>query len=87
MQKDKNTTDNHFDLEMFIREHFASLCAIAFKFTGCSDAAQDISQEVIIKFWEKRQQHDQPESIENYLFIMVRNESLNYLRSISREKK
>lgn len=87
MQKDKNTTDNHFNLEMFIREHFASLCAIAFKFTGCPDAAQDISQEVIIKFWEKRQQHDQPESIENYLFIMVRNESLNYLRSVSREKK
>ncbi len=86
MRGNKDVTDNHFDLGNFIREHFASLCAIAFKLTGNSEAAQDISQEVIIKFWENRKQHEQLESIENYLFIMVRNESLNYLRGLSREK-
>lgn len=86
MRGNKDVTDNHFDLGNFIREHFASLCAIAFKLTGNSEAAQDISQEVIIKFWENKKQHEQLESIENYLFIMVRNESLNYLRGLSREK-
>lgn len=86
MRGNKDVRDNHFDLGNFIREHFASLCAIAFKLTGNSEAAQDISQEVIIKFWENRKQHEQLESIENYLFIMVRNESLNYLRGLSREK-
>lgn len=79
-------TGKHFDLENFIRNHFASLCAIAFKLTGDSEAAQDISQEVIIKFWENKKQHENLESIENYLFIMVRNESLNYLRGLAREK-
>ena len=86
MRNNKNVRDNHFDLENFIRKYFASLCAIAFKITGDSDAAQDIAQEVIIKYWENRKQHENLESIENYLFIMVRNESLNYLRGLAREK-
>ena len=86
MRSNKKVTGNHFDLGDFIREYFASLCAIAFKITGDSDAAQDIAQEVIIKFWENKKQHENLESIENYLFIMVRNESLNYLRGLAREK-
>lgn len=87
MQGDKTVKNNHFNLESFIREHFASLCAIAFKLTGNSEAAQDLAQEVIIKFWENGQQYEDLESIENYLFIMIRNESLNYLRGLAREKK
>ena len=86
MRSNKKVTGNHFDLGDFIREYFASLSAIAFKITGDSDAAQDIAQEVIIKFWENKKQHENLESIENYLFIMVRNESLNYLRGLAREK-
>lgn len=87
MQGDKAVKSNHFNLESFIREHFASLCAIAFKLTGNSETAQDLAQDVIIKFWENRKQYEDLESIENYLFIMIRNESLNYLRGLAREKK
>ncbi len=87
MRGNKYVKGNHFDLGNFIREHFASLCAIAFKLTGDSDVAQDIAQEVIIKYWENKKQHENLESIKNYLFIMVRNESLNYLRGLSREKQ
>lgn len=87
MQRDKAATNKHFNLESFIREHFASLCTIAFKLTGNSETAQDIAQEVIIKFWENRIQHENLESIKNYLFIMVRNESLNFLRGLAREKR
>ncbi len=86
MRSNKKDGDNHFNLENFIRTHFASLCAIAHKLTGNPEAAQDISQEVIIKFWENRKQYETLESLENYLFIMIRNESLNYLRGIAREK-
>ena len=87
MRNNKKGTGYHFDLGNFIREHFASLCAIAFKLTGDSEVAEDIAQEVIIKFWENRKQYEKMESVENDLFIMARNESLNYLRGISREKK
>lgn len=87
MRSNKEVTNNHFDLGNFIREHFASLCAIAFKLTGDPEVAEDIAQEVIIKFWENKKSYEKMESVENYLFIMVRNESLNHLQGLSREKK
>ena len=86
MRKNKDAMGGHFDLGNFIRDHFASLCAIAFKITGNSEVAKDLAQDVIIKFWENQGQHKQLDSIENYLFIMIRNEALNYLRGLSREK-
>ena len=87
MPKENDAYRNNFNLERFIREHFASLCAMAYKLVGDQDTAQDIAQEVIIKFWEN-QKHDQPpESIDNYLYIMILNVSLNYLRTLSREQK
>lgn len=48
--------------------------------------AKDIAQDVIIKFWEKTTK-DNISSVDDYLFIMVRNASLNYLRSRKREEK
>lgn len=84
-----NGNDAHRDeleLGRFIREHFASLCAIADHIIGDRDAAQDIAQEVLIKYWENKQPHESIASVKDYLFIMVRNEALNYLRSRKRTR-
>ena len=84
-----NGNDAHRDeleLGRFIREHFASLCAIADHIIGDRDAAQDIAQEVLIKYWENKQPHESIASVKDYLFIMVRNEALNYLRSRERAR-
>ena len=59
MRKNKDAMGGHFDLGNFIRDHFASLCAIAFKITGNSEVAKDLAQDVIIKFWENQGQHKQ----------------------------
>ena len=77
--------DNSIELEQFIRKHYTSICTIALKFVGSTDIAQDITQDVIIKFWENRHQYTTLESVENFLFILTRNESLNYLRRTKRE--
>lgn len=42
-------------LEIFIRKHYSSMCAVALRFIGSPDIAQDITQEVIIKFWKTGQ--------------------------------
>ena len=88
MPKENDGTGNERELGRIIREHFPSLCAIACKLVGDPDTAQDIAQETLIKFWENQQAGgEQPVSVKDYLFIMVRNESLNYLRSLSRQRK
>ena len=73
------------ELESFIRQHYAALHAAALSLVQFDDVAQDITQEVIIHFWESRAAGFRPESETDYLFVMVRNEALNYLRSVRRE--
>lgn len=75
------------ELEQFIRQHYSSLYATALKFVKSTDIAQDITQEIIIRFWEKQEKGalEKIASVENFLFIMVKNESLNYLRGLKRE--
>jgi len=72
-------------LESFIRRHYASLHATALKFVKSEDIAQDIAQEVIIRFWEKPDRQEGVDSIESFLYTTVKNISLNYLRGIQRE--
>lgn len=74
-------------LEFFIRKHYSSMCAVALRFVGSPDLAQDITQEVLIKFWKNRGSYDNIESIDNLLYTMIKNESLNYLRGTQREKQ
>ncbi|MDE6451136.1 MAG: sigma-70 family RNA polymerase sigma factor [Odoribacter sp.] len=74
-------------IELFVKEYYAALCATALKFVSSPEIAQDIAQEVIIRFWEKQEQQQNLHSVENYLFTMVRNESFNYLRSVRRENQ
>lgn len=74
-------------IELLLREHYASLCAMSAGLIGELSAAEDIVQETIIRFWEKRNQWKDIQSPEDYLFIMVRNNSLSYLRKLQRLNK
>lgn len=65
--------NNSVELEQFIQRHYTTICTIALKFVGSFDIAQDIAQDVIVKFWENRKQYRTLESVENFLFIMTRN--------------
>ena len=71
-------------LEKFIREHYASLRSVASRFVD-PDTAQDITQNVIYKFWEKKEHVDQIKDLDSFLFTMIKNEALTYLRSSKNE--
>jgi RNA polymerase sigma-70 factor (ECF subfamily) len=59
---------------------FSFFYQIAFHFLREEEDAKEVVQEAFIKLWEK-QIYVKPESeIKNYLFILVRNQSLNLLR-------
>ena len=70
-----------------IRQHYASLYAVAVKFVGSPDIAKDITQEVLIRLWEKQDRYTELESVENFLFTLVKREALNYLRGAQRERE
>ncbi len=74
------------NFDNFVREHFSSICTVAEKFVKSASVAQDIAQDVIIKYWENPDK-EKVSSVSDFLFIMVRNASLNYLRGRKREEK
>ena len=74
------------ELEYLIESEYSSLCAISTRLVGRNDVAEDIVQSCFVSFWEKRATYGNAESKKGLLYVMVRNESLNHLRSIKREK-
>lgn len=73
-------------LEFSFAHTIPFMCATAFHFIGSQDLAQDITQEVIIKFWQNKEDLE-IRFIENFLYTMIKNEALNYLRGVERENK
>ncbi|MEA5006878.1 MAG: sigma-70 family RNA polymerase sigma factor [Rikenellaceae bacterium] len=69
-----------------MKAHYASSCAVAERFVKSPVIAQDIVQEVIIRYWTNPNK-ETITSVNDYLFIMVKNASLNYLRGKKREEQ
>ncbi len=69
----------------FIYTHFYDiLCKASYRLLLDKDAAEDVVQEVLLEFWNKREQIIITTSILAYLKRSVYNRSLNYIKSKSR---
>ena len=60
--------------------HYKSLTLTAYRLLNDANAAEDIVQDVFCKLWEKKEQLQITTSLKSYLFQMVINHSLNYLK-------
>lgn len=68
------------EFEQLFKSHFQFLCNFAKQYVEDIDIAQDLTQKVFIRLWEKREELDANMSIKSYLFTAVKNRCLNYLR-------
>lgn len=57
----------------------------AYQVLGRKDEAQDVVQEVLIRFWHRKHYHSVETSLKLFLFRSVRNESLNVIRYRKRQ--
>lgn len=67
------------------RSLYPRLVRFAFRYTRNKAAASDIVQDVFVILWEKRHEVDPQGSPKAYLYRIVRNRSLNYIRDHSNE--
>lgn len=58
--------------------------ATAFQYLKNKPLAEEVVSDVFCRIWKKRKDMDQVKNFESYLFISVRNLSLNYIRNNSR---
>lgn len=77
--------DNKVFGQIFEKYH-ASMFRFAETFVFRAEVAEDIVQEVFIKIWEKPDIQIE-RSLKSYLFLMVRNSCIDYLRALQVEDK
>lgn len=68
--------------KVFFNKHYEKLVVYANGYLFDEDASEDIIQEVFIYIWENADKLKIKSSLKGYLYAMVRNKCLNYLKSI-----
>jgi len=63
------------------RQYFVKLYRFATSLVHCKEAAEEIVHDVLINLWKKRNTFTEIENLNTYLYISVKNLSLNYLRN------
>lgn len=66
----------------FFNKHYKDLVIYANGYLFDKPASEDVVQEVYIYIWENAESINIKSSLKNYLYAMVRNKCLNYLKSI-----
>ena len=69
-------------LEYLFNKHYQTLVGTAVYLTFDKDIAEDLSQEVFVKLWEKRNHLPNELNFKGYLIRMVKNSALDYLSKV-----
>ncbi len=67
---------------MVFNAHYGALCGYANKYLDETEAAEEIVQEVFVKFWEKCESIAPNSSVKSYLYRSVHNTCLNYIKHL-----
>lgn len=62
--------------------YYSSLCVYGFRLTKDAQAASDYAQEAFIRLWENRENFASGLAIRSYLYTLVKNAALNYLKHL-----
>lgn len=68
-------------LKVLYDEFYNYICSVVYKMVGDSTLAEDISQEVFIEVWKRRESLDVNLSLRGYLRRIAVNKTLNYIRA------
>lgn len=66
--------------------HYRALCYFAKEYVGDNYVAESIVSGVVFHLWEKRRSLNVDTSLRRYLMAAVRNQSINYLKSLKTAK-
>lgn len=68
-------------LRSLYRSYYRYVCSIVYKMIGDGAVAEDISQEVFVEVWKRRETLDVNTSLKGYLRKVAVNKTLNHIRS------
>ena len=68
-------------------EHFTALKYFAMRYVKDEEVACDLLQDVFVKLWEKGDRFENEMQLKTYLYRVVRNHCLTYIRDTHRKEK
>lgn len=77
------STDEKMAFRYLFDRYYMSLCIYCVQLTDKFEESEDLVQDVLLRFWEKRIFEKISTNLRSYLYTSVRNEALQYLRSKS----
>ena len=69
----------------FFRNLYPPLCLFAHKLTSNQPVSEEIASAAFLKIWQRHRQFSSPESIRAYLYQIVRNDALKWLKKGQQE--
>lgn len=81
----RNDDESAFDY--FFKNYYAVLCFLGFKITQDRAAAEEMASEALLKLWQNRKDMYNLSALQNFLFTVVKNLAINYLKSQKTRKK
>lgn len=76
--------DDERAFEQLYDMFYSKMYATAFQYLKNKPLAEEVVSDIFCRIWKKRNELDQIKNFESYVFISVRNLSLNYIRNNSR---
>jgi RNA polymerase sigma-70 factor (family 1) len=77
--KDLREGSEHAFLKIY-ETYWYKVFLIAYKRLGKKDIAEELTQDLFLKLWEKRQTL-KPQKISNYLFVSIKNSVIDHIQS------
>ena len=75
------------EFEKLFRHYYHQLQRFSYRFVCDLQIAEDIVQDVFLSMWMNRKKLDPDKNIKTYLYTVVRNRSLNYMRHLKVEQQ
>lgn len=71
---------DHNAFEELFHLYYPQLCVFSNSYVKSLDLARDVVQDVLIKIWDNRENLQITHSLKAYLYMSVRNQSLNFIQ-------
>ncbi len=83
----KVSEGNELAFQLLFEQYYQRMLSFVYSLVKSSFAAEEIVQEAFIRLWENRDLLADVRKPDDYIFIIVRNHALNYLRQLAKEQK
>lgn len=80
-------SSDHIAFETLFNKYHSKLCVFSNSYVKSLDIARDVVQEVFIKIWNNREDFYINQSLKAYLYMAVRNQSLNFLQQRKQKQR